>query len=86
MFIELHCFSFRGKASENIIRKSDLHDYNDFAFPKTIKDILTHDQKCKNKKCKENGLNELKVVDVEYIGLTQEAFSNDKHIWRKTWI
>ena len=33
---------------------------------------MTHDQKCKNKKCKENGWEKLKVVDVEYIGLTQD--------------
>ena len=39
-------------------------------FQKTIKEILTHDQKCENETCKENGLNTLKVVDVEYIGIT----------------
>ena len=40
--------------------------------------MLSHDQKCKNKKCKENGWNKLKVVDVEYIGCTEDEIDCGK--------
>ena len=38
--------------------------------------MLVHDQKCKNQKCKENGLDKLKVVEVEYIGRMEEEIQN----------
>ncbi len=57
-----------------------------YVFENTIKEVLTHDQNCENQKCKENGLDKLKVVDVECVGLNQEAFFNDIwhifHIWQ----
>ena len=36
-------------------------------YENTMREMLTHDQKCENQKCKENGLDQLKVVDVEYV-------------------
>ena len=41
------------------------------AFSRSIREILRHDKRCTNKECKENGWDKLKVVDVEYIGLTE---------------
>ena len=37
-------------------------------FHKTIKEILKHHETCENQKCKENGWEKLKVIDVEYTG------------------
>ena len=34
--------------------------------------MLRHEEKCKNSKCKEKGWNKLKVVDVEYLGDTDD--------------
>ena len=34
--------------------------------------MLRHEEKCENSKCKENGWDKLKVIEVEYIGLTEE--------------
>ena len=34
--------------------------------------MLKHEETCKNRECKENGWNKLKVVDVEYVGLTHD--------------
>ena len=62
------CFS---RARQNlivIISKSILEENH--TFQNTIKEILTHDQKCENEKCQENEWTKLKFVDVEYIGLT----------------
>ena len=53
-----------------IISRTQLRRNDPFQY--TIKEILTHDQKCKNQKCKENGWDKLKFVDTEYIGLTPE--------------
>ena len=33
---------------------------------------MIHDQKCENETCKENELDKWKVVDVEYIGFTED--------------
>ena len=60
------CFS---RARQNlivIIGKSYLEGY----LEDPIKEILTHEEKCKHQNCKENGLDKLKVVDVEYIGFS----------------
>ena len=59
------CFS---RVRQNLIVIIDKHYLkSDFAFPNTIREILRHDQNCQNEVCKENALDKLKVVDVEYI-------------------
>ena len=56
-------------------------------FDNTMKEILTHDRKCENEKCKENRWNELKVVDVEYIGFTEDEVKKLKkrNFQKKKW-
>ena len=44
----------------------------DDPFRKTIRGLLKHEEKCENQKCKEQGWDKLKVIDVEYIGLTDD--------------
>ena len=39
----------------------------DYPFPSTMNEMLKHEENCENEKCKENGWDKLKVVDVEYI-------------------
>ena len=38
--------------------------------------MLRHEEKCENSKCKENEWDTLKVIEVEYFGLTQDDFYN----------
>ena len=59
------CFS---RARQNlivIISQTELKENS--AFQNAINEMLRHEEKCENQKCKENGWNKLKVVDVEYI-------------------
>ena len=49
-------------------------------FLRTIKEMFKHEETCTNPKCEENGWNTLKVVDLECIGLTQDAFLSDQRI------
>ena len=70
-FGDTHSYECFSRTTQNlivIICKSDLEI--DWTFQKTVKEILRHDRKCENQRCKENGLTKLKVVDVEYVGLT----------------
>ena len=69
-------FVFEGfsRARQNlivIISQTELK--RNYPFQNTIKEMLTHEKKCKNQQCKENGSDKLKVVDVEYIGLKDEG-------------
>ena len=40
---------------------------------------MTHDQKCENQTCKDNGLDKLKVVEVEYFGLDKNEVKTLKN-------
>ena len=64
--IFMECFSRARETLMVILSKEENY------FSNTIKEILTHDQQCENRKCKQYGWNELKVVDVEYIGCTAD--------------
>ena len=48
----------------------------------TIKEILTHERKCENQKCKEKGWSTLKVIDVEYIGLTDDEVQTFENFYK----
>ena len=63
-------FSRARKSLIVISSKSGLEIDN--PFRKTIRGLLKHEEKCENQKCKEQGWDKLKVIDVEYIGLTDD--------------
>ena len=59
------CFS---RARENlmvIIDKTSLEKHKALSFNNTIKEMLRHDRKCENEKCKENG--KLRIEGKDYI-------------------
>ena len=50
-----------------ILNKQDLRGV--WALPRTFKELSRHEEIYNNETCKEKGLDKLKVIDVEYIGL-----------------
>ena len=67
------CFECFSRARQNlIVMIGKTYLERNRTLPNTIKEILTHGQKCENERCKENGLDQLKVVDVEFIGFTED--------------
>ena len=70
---EFEPFEFFSRARQKLIvllSKTALE--RDDPWQKAIKEMLRHEEKCKNQNCKENGWNELKIIDVEYIGITDD--------------
>ena len=68
--LAFECFS---RARQNlfvIISKTQLEQNETLA--NAIKEMLRHEEKCENKSCKDNELDKLKVVDVEYFGLNDD--------------
>ena len=48
----------------------------DYPFPSTMNEMLKHEENCENEKCKENGWDKLKVINVEYIGAPHDGVNH----------
>ena len=57
-----------------VLNKDDLE--GNHPFEAAMKQMLKHEVTCDNQTCKQNGWDKMKVIDVEYIGLTDADVIN----------